>query len=160
MPRYTARIFLGLLALVSALLGGWGLHAGLFPENGLPTPETLVFVEGRLSSAYCMKYSIDFELQGVAGEFSYPSKAGAMGEVCDALENAEGRLVRAGVVEGSDTRTVFSLELDGAPVATYEEVAQGWRSDNRVGWLLAAFFLPAAVWFLAIGFGSNRRRSR
>ncbi|WP_273453426.1 hypothetical protein [Nevskia ramosa] len=137
------------LAAVSLLGSVLGL-ACLFrtdPNAGVPSPEELVPVSGKLAWVQKQKYGTFFGLVGVAGKFDYPSKASGMGIVRDALDHAGNDVVwvlyepSANDPIFSDQRThnVWSLSVDGRPVRTYEETVLAWQRDNRFfPWLGAA----------------------
>ena len=151
-----------LVAVGLLCLGLVGIYVGLDPTRGLPSESTLVAAEGSATWHRKDRHGVRFGLEGHDMSFRYLSKGNASDQVAAALGSTSGGLVRVLYDPESldspihDSRkyfTVFSVSADGAPIRTYQQVADAWSADNRIAYwgglasVLASFAFALLAFF-------------
>jgi hypothetical protein len=151
-PGYSPRK-LGFFAALGFAMATATLVPTLDRDAGIPDVSALAEAHGRVTIVGSLKHGVKFRLQGQAGIFEYPSKAGGNGVVESALRAAGTREVsvlfnpepREPLFSAEPYYDVWQVAIQGKPVRTFEKSKDGWRSDNAVGaWLCASFVLFSA----------------
>ncbi|AUJ72420.1 hypothetical protein [Pseudoalteromonas sp. NC201] len=145
-----------LLSVFSILGGAYFLVSYLIdPLNGFPDKNQLTEVTGHVEWIEPHKYGVRFKFESQNAKYNYPSKTNAMGLVQNSLENANGLVVailtrldetNTNHITGKKYHTVYALSVGGKNIRTYEEMADAWASDNKVGLFLGPFLIFAGFY--------------
>jgi hypothetical protein len=161
MPSQNNRTKLLLVAFGLLCLGLVGIYVGLDPTRGLPSESSLVAAEGSATWHREDRHGVLFGLEGHETGFRYLSKGNASGQVAAALGSPNGGLVRVlydsespggPIYDRGKYFTVFSVSVDGVPIRSYQQVADAWSDDNRIGYWGGLVSILASVAFALLAF--------
>lgn len=141
---------------VPAIAGGIAMFVLFDADMGIVPESTLLAAEGRVDWIEKDKYGVDFGLEGVERDFSFPNKGGNAGGIHDALAGAGDAIVRVRFEPDShgpmhsDVRyhDVWEVAVGDDVVRTYAETVDGYRHDNTFMPWLAGFFAFGGVFLL------------
>ena len=153
-----------------AVLAGVYLLGGVFAieyvgSDPIPERSMLTSAAGQIEWTRKVRSrkssSFRFKLSGEPVIFQYVSKAGQAHTIHNRLRSSRGKLVAitfdpdrslSPLFSDETFFTVFSVQVDGKDVRSYDEVAESWGSDNTVGLWLGRIFILIGIGIAVVAF--------
>lgn len=123
-----------------------------------PAEVALEQIAGHISQVTLLRGEVLFRLKNDKRSFAYLSRAGQMLEVREALKTPllvsikfDGRRARAplfGMLETESRYDVWEIRVGERVVREYRDVAQSWREDNALSYLIIPFLLGGGIYLI------------
>jgi hypothetical protein len=151
------------LGVVALFAGGYILYMTVVDRP--PSEAALEQVAGHISQVTSLGNEVLFRLKNDDRTFAYPSKAGQMLEVREALKTSQqvsikfdGRRARAplfGMLKTESRYDVWEIRVGESVVREYREVAQAKKEDDALSFVIVPFLLGSGIYLI---FRSSRLR--
>ena len=154
-PRRYSRNFLRATGVLGIVLSA-GMFYAWASFDGLPPRASLRTATGHVQWVRSDKYGVKFALDGSERAYKYYSKSGAMGAVESNLVHAREPITvlydpaspSGPIYSDEEFFEVLELSKPAGPIRRYEDVEEGYRSDNRVALWMAPIFLCMGIYTL------------
>ncbi len=135
--------------------------------DDMPKPSELKTAKGMVSDLTYNKYSIKFKLTGYSPKFVYAKKGGKWGDVYYALSSQkeidvryQESLSKKPFSSKEAFYAVYEINIQNASIASYQDIYQASKSDDKIGHWMAWAFLAAGIFLFVCALGYKEKPNK